>query len=132
MKSCYGGTDPPPPSFHNQYNHCAPPALLSLLGHFGGSNYAFKPAAIVTYSPGPWGGMRAAMSLRPVLAELGCSSISKLCGIAHVSEVLSKDGTPIDPANRTFKQLPAMLTDLEWLADAMAKQRETVGVPKYV
>eukprot|EP00812_Abedinium_dasypus_P009363 NODE_3057_length_836_cov_335.768246.p1 GENE.NODE_3057_length_836_cov_335.768246~~NODE_3057_length_836_cov_335.768246.p1 ORF type:complete len:167 (-),score=22.42 NODE_3057_length_836_cov_335.768246:319-798(-) len=45
-----------------EYNHSLPPALTSLMGHFGGSNYRLKPSCIVTYSPGPWGGMRAAMA----------------------------------------------------------------------
>jgi NAD(P)H-dependent FMN reductase len=55
-----------------EYNHTVPPALASLMGHFGGSCYACKPSAIVTYSNGPWGGMRAAMSIQVMAHELGC------------------------------------------------------------
>ena len=55
-----------------EYNHSVPPALASLMGHFGGSCYAFKPSSIVTYSPGPWGGMRAAMAIQVMAHELGC------------------------------------------------------------
>ena len=40
-----------------EYNHAAPPALLSMLDLFCGSNFGQKASAIVTYSPGPWGGM---------------------------------------------------------------------------
>ncbi|KAL7548280.1 hypothetical protein ACHAWF_011574 [Thalassiosira exigua] len=47
-----------------EYNHSIPPALSSLMGHFGGSNYKCKPSGIVTYSPGPFAGMRAAMQIQ--------------------------------------------------------------------
>jgi len=112
-----------------EYNHSVPPALSSLLGHFGGSNYAGKPSAIITYSPGPWGGMRAAMALRPLLSELGCLSISKLTGYPSVSDLFNEDGTPKDPENRMLKQLPAQLTELEWVATAFAKMRAEVPMP---
>ena len=45
-----------------EYNHAPPPALLSMLDHFGGSNYNGKPSGIITYSPGPWGGAPAVAS----------------------------------------------------------------------
>ena len=47
-----------------EYNHSIPPALSSVMGHFGGSNYKCKPSGIVTYSPGPFAGMRAAMAIQ--------------------------------------------------------------------
>lgn len=113
-----------------EYNHSVPPALAGLMGAFGGSNYLYKPAATVMYSPSPWGGMRGAVALRPFLAELGCLPISKLCGIPHVNEILNADGKPVDEGHRMLKQLPNMLTQLEYVALAMVKQRETSGLPK--
>ena len=52
-----------------EYNHSMSPALMHLLNHFGGSLFAFKPSAIVTYSAGPvgWragGGGHARFSVR--------------------------------------------------------------------
>ena len=43
----------------SEYNHAPAPGLLNILNHFGGSLYKNKPSAIITYSPGPYGGMRA-------------------------------------------------------------------------
>lgn len=106
-----------------EYNHTVPPALSSLMGHFGGSNYKCKPSGIVTYSPGPFAGMRAAMSIQVMCHELGCLPVSKLCGIPVVSELLELDGTPKDPDERMLKQLPELLTQLEWMAMAMRSQR---------
>jgi len=47
-----------------EYNHSIPPALSSVMGHFGGSLYKCKPSGIVTYSPSPFAGMRAAMAIQ--------------------------------------------------------------------
>jgi chromate reductase, NAD(P)H dehydrogenase (quinone) len=113
-----------------EYNHTIPPALSSLMGHFGGSCYKAKPSGIVTYSAGPWGGMRAAMAIQIMNHELGCLPVSKLCGIPFVSDVLNEDGTP-KPENshsRMLHQLPEMLTQLEWMSVAMKRQRDLTGV----
>merc|ERR1711998_95240 len=112
-----------------EYNHTIPPALSSLMGHFGGSNFKGKPSAIITYSPGPWGGMRAAMALRPMLSELGCIPISKLTAFPSPNDMFNEDGTPKDPDHRMLKQLPAQLTELEWIATAFQKMKEVVPMP---
>ena len=70
-----------------EYNHAPPPALLSMIDHFGGSNFAQKASAIVTYSPGPWGGMRCAMTLQPILHELGALPVSKLTGFPMAGDL---------------------------------------------
>ena len=92
-----------------EYNHSVPPALSSLMGHFGGSCYKCTPCGIVTYSPGPWGGMRAAMAIQVMCHELGTLPVSKLCGLPMISDLLNENGTPKDPQHRMLKQLPAML-----------------------
>jgi chromate reductase len=110
-----------------EYNHSIPPALSSIMGHFGGSNYKCKPSGIVTYSPSPFAGMRAAMAIQIMCHELGCLPVSKLCGIPTVSDLLEVDGTPKNADDRMLKQLPDLLEQLEWMAVAMATQREKTG-----
>mmetsp|Transcript_9315 Transcript_9315/g.19940 ORF Transcript_9315/g.19940 Transcript_9315/m.19940 type:complete len:226 (-) Transcript_9315:145-822(-) len=110
-----------------EYNHSIPPALASIMGHFGGSNYKCKPSGIVTYSPGPFAGMRAAMAIQVLCHELGCLPVSKLCGIPAVADLFEADGTPKDASHRMLKQLPELLTQLEWMAVAMANQRKATG-----
>lgn len=112
-----------------EYNHSLPPALTSLLGHFGGSNFAFKPSGIVTYSAGPWAGMRAAMAARPILSELGCIPVSALAGFPAAQDMFDENGAPKDPKNRLLNQLPGVLTQLEWMALAMKNMRDTAGLP---
>ncbi|MFQ5485092.1 MAG: NADPH-dependent FMN reductase, partial [Desulfobacterales bacterium] len=41
-----------------EYNHCIPPALSNLIDHFM-EEYFWKPAGIVSYSVGGFGGVRA-------------------------------------------------------------------------
>jgi chromate reductase len=110
-----------------EYNHTVPPALSSVMGHFGGSLYKCKPSGIITYSPGPFAGMRGAMGIQVMCHELGCLPVSKLVGIPAVSDMLEADGTPKDPADRMLKQLPALLDQVEWMAVAMKNQREKTG-----
>lgn len=97
------------------------------MGHFGGSNFACKPSAIVTYSPSPFGGIRAAMALRPFLSELGCLPVSKLTGFPMAGDLFEANGTPKDPNNRMLGQLPPMIAQLEWMAIAMKRQRDLAG-----
>src|SRR5215469_6473795 len=41
-----------------EYNHSIPPGLSNLIDYFL-EEYFFRPSAIVCYSPGPFGGVRA-------------------------------------------------------------------------
>ncbi|CAB9510694.1 NADPH-dependent FMN reductase [Seminavis robusta] len=111
-----------------EYNHAVPPALASVMGHFGGSCYACKPSAILTYSPGPFAGMRAAVAICTMCHELGCLPVSKLCGLPNTEGLLDSDGKPKEGSERLLKQLPAMLDQLEWMAVAMKRQRDETGV----
>jgi NAD(P)H-dependent FMN reductase len=111
-----------------EYNHVVPPALASVMGHFGGSCYAAKPSAILTYSPGPFGGVRAAMSICNMCHELGCLPVSKLCGLAAVDKLLDSNGTPMAGSESMLKQFPDMLDQLEWMAVAMKRQRDETGM----
>ena len=83
----------------------------------------------MTYSPGPFGGARAAVALRPFLSELGCLPVSKLACFPSPDSIFAEDGTVIDPNSRLLRQLPAMLAQLEWFAIACKNQREAAGTP---
>jgi NAD(P)H-dependent FMN reductase len=108
-----------------EYNHSIPPALSNLLDHFL-EEYFFRPSAIVCYSAGSFGGVRAAMQLRAMLCELGMPSISSLFPVPKVHEAFSDDGTPLDASwNRRFARFA---DELEWYAGAL-KDRRMQGVP---
>jgi NAD(P)H-dependent FMN reductase len=108
-----------------EYNHSIPPALSNLLDHFL-EEYFFRPSAIVCYSAGAFGGVRAAMQLRAMLCELGMPSIPSLFPIPRIGDAFDDLGTPLDPkADARFGRFAA---ELEWYAGALAAARGD-GVP---
>lgn len=104
-----------------EYNHSIPPALSNLLDHFL-EEWFWKPSAIVCYSAGPFGGVRAAMQLRMMLGELGTVSIPSLFPVPMVQEAFAEDGTPTDPNIRP--RVKKFLDELEWYAEALRTHRD--------
>ncbi|XP_071942557.1 FMN-dependent NADPH-azoreductase-like [Antedon mediterranea] len=110
-----------------EYNHSIPPALANLLDHFPGSSFSYKPSGIVCYSPGQYGGMRAAIQLRALLGEIGCISVSNIFGLPQTNKSLDEEGKPLnDHMESGAKRL---LTQLDWHAHAMRNHREGFGIP---
>lgn len=108
-----------------EYNHSIPPALSNLLDHFL-EEYFFRPSAIVCYSGGAFGGVRAAMQLRAMLCELGMPSISSLFPIPKIAEALDEQGMPRDAG--MDKRFTRFASELEWYARALREARRQ-GVP---
>ena len=103
-----------------EYNHSIPPALSNLIDHFL-EEWFWKPSAIVCYSAGSFGGVRAAMQLRMLLGEIGTVSIPSIFPIPRVQDAFAEDGTPTDPATRT--RAKKFLDELEWYAEALRSHR---------
>ena len=108
-----------------EYNNGIPPALKNLLDHFL-EEYFWRPSAIVCYSAGRFGGVRAAMQLRMTLGELGMPSIPSLFPIGNVQNVFSDDGVPKEPA--AVRGAKRFLDEFEWYANAL-KAARAGGVP---
>ena len=108
-----------------EYNHSIPPGLSNTLDHFL-EEYSWRPSAIVCYSGGRFGGVRAAMQLRAMLCELGMPSIPSLLPIPGISTALTSEGHPdapwLDQAAKRF------VDELVWYAEALRRQR-TEGTP---
>lgn len=103
-----------------EYNHSIPPALSNLLDHFL-EEWFRKPSAIVCYSAGAFGGVRAAMQLRMMLGELGMPSIPSIFPVPRVQDAFAEDGTPADP--KTRDRAARFLDELEWYAHALREAR---------
>lgn len=108
-----------------EYNQSVPPALKNLLDHFL-EEYFWRPSAIVSYSAGRFGGVRAAVALRTILGELGMPSVPSILAIPSIGRSLGEDGTAseawIDKAAARF------LDEFEWYAEALRAKRAG-GVP---
>ncbi len=109
-----------------EYNHSIPAALKNLLDYYQ-SEYLYKPSAIVTYSAGPFGGVRALVNLRAILAELGTPSIPSAFPVSHVGESFDDDGNPLNASydKRSIK----FLDEYEWYANALkcARDQESIN-----
>jgi NAD(P)H-dependent FMN reductase len=108
-----------------EYNHSVPPALSNLLDHFL-EEYFFRPSAIVCYSAGAFGGVRAAVQLRPMLCELGMPSTPSMFPVPRVASAFTEDGTATDPLFE--KRFVRFASELEWYAEAL-RERRKAGVP---
>ena len=74
-----------------EYNHSIPPALSNLLDHFL-EEYFWRPSAIVCYSAGPFGGVRAAMQLRAIASVTVQASL--IINLGSIGRVVLWDGEP--------------------------------------
>ena len=103
-----------------EYNNGIPPALKNLLDHFL-EEYFWRPSAIVCYSAGQFGGVRAAMQLRMTLAELGMSSIPSIFPIPRIAQALDSEGHPTE--DWVAGRLDRFLNEFFWYARAMKRER---------
>ena len=103
-----------------EYNHSVPAALKNLLDHYQ-SEYLYKPSAIVTYSAGPFGGVRALVNLRAILAELGTPSIPSALPISGVGRSFDDEGNALDESYD--RRIVKFLDEYEWYANALKKAR---------
>lgn len=108
-----------------EYNHGIPPALKNLLDHFL-EEYFWRPSAIVCYSNGRFGGVRAAMQLRMTLGELGMPSIPSLLPVSNIAEAFTNEGEATDP--RFGARSAQFFDEFHWYMEALKAQRGK-GVP---
>jgi NAD(P)H-dependent FMN reductase len=104
-----------------EYNHSVPAALKNLLDHFQ-SEYLYKPSAIVTYSAGPFAGVRSLVNMRGILAELGTPAIPSSFPVPQVQNAFDDDGYPLDDAYD--QRVVKFLDEYEWYARALKSERE--------
>ena len=103
-----------------EYNHSIPPGLTNTLDHFL-EEYFWRPSAILCYSAGQFGGVRAAMQLRALLSELGTPSIPSLLPIPKIGTVLDPDGMSQQPW--LDKAAVRFFNELVWYAEALRHKR---------
>lgn len=109
-----------------EYNHSIQPGLSNLMDHFL-EEYYFRPAGIVSYSVGGFGGVRAAIQLRAFLTEMGMPTISTIFSIPKIGDALDETGVPQDAA--LTKRVGQFLDELEWYEEALQRQRQEKRTP---
>lgn len=104
-----------------EYNHSVPPGMSNLLDYFL-EDYFWRPSAIVSYSATPFGGVRAAMQLRALLAEIGMPSIPSIQPIPAVGTALSKDGVAL--TQQLAEGTGKFFDEFDWYMRAFKAERE--------
>ena len=108
-----------------EYNHSIPPALTNLIDYFL-EEYFFRPSAIVCYSATPFGGVRAAMQLRALLAEAGMPSIPSVQPVPSIGSALTKEGVAL--TQQLAEKSGMFFDEFDWYMGAMKSERAK-GVP---
>jgi NAD(P)H-dependent FMN reductase len=110
-----------------EYNHSIQPGLSNLLDHFL-EEYFWRPSAIVCYSQGQFGGVRSAMQLRALLAELGMPSIPSMLPIPTVQNALSEDGRALTASLAGGRTVTMFFDEFDWYMRAFMAEKAK-GVP---
>jgi NAD(P)H-dependent FMN reductase len=108
-----------------EYNHGIQPGLKNLLDYFL-EEYFWRPSAIISYSGGYFSGVRAAVQLREIVAELGMPSIPSVLPVARVGSAFDDAGEPTDPKFRP--RSVDFFKEFVWYMEALRAQRAK-GVP---
>ncbi|WP_228152902.1 NADPH-dependent FMN reductase [Marinobacter guineae] len=90
--------------------------------------FSYKPSAIVTYSAGQWGGMRAAVGMRTFLSELGCLPVSAMIHVPKAQEVFAENGSAQEGEDQAswFDYFGRTFNQLVWWAQAASEHRERI------
>ncbi len=100
-----------------EYNHNLPPALINLIDHFGTKEFGGRPAGIVSYSSGSFGGARAAQQARLLMPALGAITIPTVLSIPELDQQMDAAGGLPD-ASPWRKRTATFLDDLAAWAKA--------------
>lgn len=109
-----------------EWNHGPPPALVNLLDHFL-EEYRHRPASVVSYSLGSFGGVRGITALQPMLIEMGFVPLSTTVPVPHVSDAFDEQAEPADP-DAWHRRFARLVDELEWYARALRAARQH-GLP---
>jgi NAD(P)H-dependent FMN reductase len=93
-----------------EYDYSYPASLKNALEYLV-HEWAYKPAAIVSYSIGPFAGVRAVMSLKADLLSLRCVTIAEGVFIAQLGQFINDEGLFV-PNETLTKAANSMLEQL--------------------
>jgi NAD(P)H-dependent FMN reductase len=112
-----------------EYNFGPQPGLKNLTDHFLEEWY-WRPAAVVSYSPGRLAGARASSAWHPILSEMGMVIISSTVAVGPIAATFDADGEPIgEPGRLTKGAFERVAADLAWWTAAARNQRRLQAPP---
>jgi NAD(P)H-dependent FMN reductase len=112
-----------------EYNWGPQPGLKNLTDHFL-EEWFWRPAAVVSYSPGRLSGARAASSWHSILSEMGMVVISSTVAVGPIDATFDEGGKPIgEPGRLTKGAFDRLADDLAWWTSAARLQRQQQAPP---
>jgi NAD(P)H-dependent FMN reductase len=112
-----------------EYNYGPQPGLKNLTDHFLEEWY-WRPAAVVSYSPGRLSGARAASAWHPILSEMGMVVTSSTLAVGPIAETFDAEGRPIGHVGEVVaKTFARVADDLAWWTAAARSQRQQQAPP---
>lgn len=112
-----------------EYNWGPQPGLKNLTDHFLEEWY-WRPAAIVSYSPGRLSGVRASLVWRPILSEMGMVVVSSSLAVGPIAETFDEQGQVIGRSGGLAKKaFDRLADDLSWWTSAARRQRLSARPP---
>jgi NAD(P)H-dependent FMN reductase len=106
-----------------EYNWGPQPGLKNLTDHFL-EEWFWRPAAIVSYSPGRLSGARASSAWHPILSEMGMVVISSTVAVGQIAQTFDAEGEPVgEPGALARKAFGRLADDLAWWTSAARRQR---------
>ncbi|MFO8041662.1 MAG: NADPH-dependent FMN reductase [Alkalispirochaeta sp.] len=103
-----------------EYNYSVPPALSNIIAHYI-EQFHHKPAALASYSYGPFAGVRAMEQLRSMLAGVGLITTPRSMPVPAVQDVFDDEG--ITDREDIQSWADDFVADLEWYAAALTSAR---------
>lgn len=105
-----------------EYNHSLPGELKNAIDSvFLSFAFRNKPMAMVGYSAGVGGGIRAIEHLVQVAVEVEAAPLRSTVILPYVDKAFTEAGEPVDPATEVSLQI--LLDDLAWWAAALHNAR---------
>ncbi|WP_217908049.1 NADPH-dependent FMN reductase [Parasphingorhabdus flavimaris] len=112
-----------------EYNWGVQPGLKNLTDHFL-EEWFWRPAAIASYSAGPFAGVRSMMHWRAILGEMGMVVTSMPLALGGVHKAFDETGAPTgSDGDRLARNFPKFADDLRWWAEAAKAQRSRKDPP---
>jgi NAD(P)H-dependent FMN reductase len=111
-----------------EYNHSIPGALKNAIDSVWASNaFRNKPVAVVGYSAGIGGGIRAIEHLAQIVVETEAVPLRNTVVIPFVNDAFDDAGRPASPM--TNAALDVLLDDLAWWSTALEQARAAGELP---
>ena len=111
-----------------EYNWGVQPGLKNLTDHFL-EEWAWRPAAVASYSTTRFAGSRAAVAWHGILSEMGMVVISSTLAVGGVSRAFDDHGEPTGDGLSVARVFPRFADDLAWWTEAARLQHERSPPP---